>query len=74
VALEELLDAAKNLSQDLINAMADAADEITRLRRALREIAYARPAGATPKAVNGELIERIEKIALAALSSDGREG
>jgi hypothetical protein len=37
VALEELLDAAKNLSQDLINAMADAADEITRLRAALEK-------------------------------------
>lgn len=80
VALEELLDAAKNYVRchrrpfpSLINAMADAADEITRLRRALREIAYARPAGATPKTVSGELIERIEKIALAALASDGRE-
>lgn len=43
--------------------------EIARLRAALKNIAFLRPAGATPKMVRGTLIELIEKIALAALST-----
>lgn len=46
----------------------DAEAENDRLREALRRIAFLRPAGATPKLVNGALIEQIEKIALDAIS------
>ncbi len=35
---------------------------------ALKRIAFLRPAGATPKMVKGELIEQIEKLALAAIA------
>jgi hypothetical protein len=49
----------------------DAEAENDRLREALQQIAFLRPAGATPKLVKGELIERIERIALAALARDG---
>ena len=35
---------------------------------ALRRIAFLRPAGATPKMVKGELIEKIETIAMSAIA------
>lgn len=41
------------------------------LRAALKRIAFMRPAGATPKLVKGELVESMEKIALAALARAG---
>ena len=41
------------------------------LLAALKQIAFARPAGETPKKIDGKLIERIEIIALTALSKAG---
>ena len=44
-------------------------DEIERLRSALKQIAFLRPFGATPKLIKGELVEQIERIALDAIES-----
>lgn len=41
--------------------------QVAEMREALTKIAYMRPVGSTPRTVKGELIERIEKVALAAL-------
>ena len=42
---------------------------VARMDAALREIAFKRPGGATPKLVKGSLVEEIERIALDALGT-----
>lgn len=44
------------------------------LRAALKKIVFLRPAGAIPKQVSGALIERIEEIAITALSLPAPQG
>jgi hypothetical protein len=55
---------------DIENALRDRAIQA---ENALREILFTRPPGPIPKLVKGELIERIENIAKAALSGERKQ-
>lgn len=44
-----------------------AAQSLDALLTALSQIAFLRPAGATPRTVRGDLLEKIERIALDAI-------
>jgi len=66
----DLVDAALIAISEEAEKRAEAAEKREEaLREALKQIAWARSIGGTPRLVKGELIERMERIAIAALEA-----